>query len=73
VPILDHDGFRVYETAAIAAYVDEASTGPVLQPANARERARMNQWISALAAPAWKCSSRARSMRTTAPQHVTLL
>ena len=48
VPILDHDGFRIYETAAIAAYVDEAFTGPALQPANARQRARMNQWISAL-------------------------
>jgi len=48
VPILDHGGFRVYETAAIAAYVDEAFTGPALQPADARERARMNQWISAL-------------------------
>lgn len=48
VPILDHDGFKIYETAAIAAYVDEAFTGPALQPANARQRARMTQWISAL-------------------------
>src|SRR5262245_15175044 len=48
VPVLDHAGFRVYETAAIAAYVDEAFTGPALQPAGARERARMNQWISSL-------------------------
>lgn len=48
VPILDHAGFRLYETAAIAAYVDEAFTGPALQPTNARERARMNQWISSL-------------------------
>ncbi len=48
VPILEHDGFRIYETSAIAAYVDEAFTGPALQPANARERARMNQWVSAL-------------------------
>lgn len=48
VPILDHAGFRLYETAAIAAYVDEAFAGPALQPANAQERARMNQWISAL-------------------------
>ena len=48
VPILDHAGFRLYETAAIAAYVDEAFTGPALQPTNAQERARMNQWISAL-------------------------
>lgn len=48
VPILDHAGFRLYETAAIAACIDDAFTGPALQPANARERARMNQWVSAL-------------------------
>jgi glutathione S-transferase len=48
VPILDHDGFVLYETAAIAAYVDQAFDGPQLQPADPRERARMNQWISAL-------------------------
>jgi glutathione S-transferase len=48
VPILDHAGFRLYETAAIAAYVDEAFTGPALQPTSAQARARMNQWVSAL-------------------------
>ena len=41
-------GFRLYETAAIAAYVDEAFTGPALQPTTAQARARMNQWISSL-------------------------
>lgn len=48
VPILDHAGFKLYETSAIAVYVDEAFTGPALQPANAKAKARMNQWISAL-------------------------
>ena len=48
VPILEHDGFRVYETAAIALYVDEAFEGPPLQPADVRERARVRQWMSAL-------------------------
>jgi glutathione S-transferase len=48
VPILDHDGFRIYETAAIASYVDEAFDGPSLQPTNAKARERMHQWISAL-------------------------
>jgi len=48
VPILDHAGFRVYETAAIATYVDEAFDGPSLQPSNIKARARMQQWISAL-------------------------
>ena len=48
VPILRHDDFTVYETSAIAAYVDEAFPGPVLTPKGVRERASMNQWISAV-------------------------
>ena len=48
VPVLDHDGFVLYETSAIAAYVDQAFAGPPLQPDDPRERARMNQWISSL-------------------------
>lgn len=48
VPILDHAGFRIYETSAIAFYVDEAFVGPALQPKDLRERARMHQWISAV-------------------------
>lgn len=48
VPILDHAGFRLYETAAIALYVDEPFTGPALQPTTAKARARMHQWISSL-------------------------
>ncbi|MEX0808707.1 MAG: glutathione S-transferase family protein [Dongiaceae bacterium] len=46
IPALDHDGFRLYETSAIARYVDENFSGPALQPADPRERARMNQIIS---------------------------
>ena len=38
----------LYETSAIAAYVDQAFDGPPLQPDDPRERARMNRWISAL-------------------------
>jgi glutathione S-transferase len=48
VPILEHDGFRVYETSAIAMYVDEAFEGPALMPDDVRERARVRQWMSAL-------------------------
>lgn len=50
VPILEHDGFRVYETSAIALYVDEAFEGPPLQPSDLRKRAKMQQWMSALSA-----------------------
>ena len=48
VPVLTHGDFTVYETTAIAAYVDDAFHGPALSPSNARERARMNQWISSV-------------------------
>ena len=48
VPILQHGDFTLYETSAIAVYVDEAFEGPALQPTDVRARARMNQWISSV-------------------------
>jgi glutathione S-transferase len=48
VPAFTHDGFQLYETCAIERYVDEAFPGPALQPADARQRARMTQIISIL-------------------------
>jgi len=48
VPILRHGDFTVYETAAIVGYVDEAFDGPRLTPHEPQQRARMNQWISAV-------------------------
>src|SRR5437879_12548414 len=50
VPVLQHGGFWLYETSAIALYVDEAFAGPCLQPVEARKRAKMHQWISSLGA-----------------------
>jgi glutathione S-transferase len=46
VPTLVHGGFVLYETAAIARYVDEAFPGPKLQPEAPRERARMSQIVA---------------------------
>lgn len=43
VPAFEHDGFTLFETFAITRYVDEAFPGPALQPADARQRARMTQ------------------------------
>jgi glutathione S-transferase len=48
VPILEHDGFRVYETLAIITYADEAFDGPRLQPSAPQDRARMMQWVNAV-------------------------
>lgn len=45
VPTLVHDGFVLYETAAIARYVDRAFPGPALQPAGPQALARMDQII----------------------------
>ncbi|MBV1926634.1 MAG: glutathione S-transferase family protein [Rhodobacteraceae bacterium] len=46
VPILDHDGMRIYETLAIAHYVNDAFDGPELVPADPLTKARMFQVIS---------------------------
>lgn len=48
IPAFEHDGFALYETAAICRYVDEAFDGPPLQPRDVRERARMAQIVSLL-------------------------
>lgn len=45
VPVLQHDGFTLYETAAILRYVDAAFPGPALVPADAPRAARMAQVI----------------------------
>jgi glutathione S-transferase len=46
IPVLDHDGFLLYETGAILRYVDEVFPGPVLQSRDTQQRARMTQAIS---------------------------
>jgi len=46
VPAFEHDGFALFETAAILRYVDEAFPGPALQPVDTKQRARMSQAIS---------------------------
>jgi len=48
VPALEHDGFWLSESQAIAEYVDEAFAGPRLFPTDLRDRARARQvmaWI----------------------------
>ena len=45
IPAFEHDGFRLYETAAITRYVDEGFDGHPLQPTDARSRATMNQIV----------------------------
>ena len=48
VPVLDHDGFVVYETAAITQYIDDAFEGPSLMPVGVRDKARVRQIIGVI-------------------------
>ena len=54
IPAFEHDGFRLFETAAITRYIDEVFPGSALQPADVRERAVMTQIVSLLDAYAYR-------------------
>jgi glutathione S-transferase len=43
VPVLEHDGFLLYETQAILRYLDRVLPIPALTPADPRRTARMDQ------------------------------
>jgi glutathione S-transferase len=43
VPVLEHDGFLLYETQAILRHLDRALPEPALTPADAQAAARMDQ------------------------------
>jgi glutathione S-transferase len=43
VPVLEHDGFRLYETQAILRYLDRVLPEPSLTPSDIRRAARMDQ------------------------------
>jgi len=43
VPVLEHDGFVLYETQAILRYLDRVLPNPALTPADPKAAARMDQ------------------------------
>jgi glutathione S-transferase len=43
VPVLEHDGFMLYETQAILRYLDRMLPAPPLTPADLKAAARMDQ------------------------------
>jgi len=45
VPVLDHDGMRILETAAIARYLNDVLPGKSLIPATPKDRARMDMIV----------------------------
>ncbi len=46
VPVLDDNGFVLYESRAIIRYLDEVLPGASLTPKDPKGRATMEQWIS---------------------------
>ena len=46
MPAAEHDGQVLFESRAIARYIDEAFPGERFTPADLKERALMDQWIS---------------------------
>ena len=46
VPVLEHGGFRLYETQAILRYIDRVLPNPPLTPTDPRAAARMDQVMS---------------------------
>ena len=46
MPVLQHGEVFVYETLAIAHYIDRAFAGPALQPADVQGQTDMLRWIS---------------------------
>jgi glutathione S-transferase len=57
VPVLEHEGFVLYESPAIIRYLDQLLPGVSLVPSELHARARMDQWLSVeacyVAAPTW--------------------
>jgi glutathione S-transferase len=47
MPAMENGSVKLFETLAIAGYIDEAFDGPSLQPSDPVGRARMRQWVSA--------------------------
>jgi glutathione S-transferase len=48
IPVMEHDGFVLYEAQAIIRYIDAAFDGPALTPADPKAMARMSQVLNVL-------------------------
>ncbi|WP_394847334.1 glutathione S-transferase N-terminal domain-containing protein [Pendulispora brunnea] len=57
IPVLEDDGFLIYESRAIMRYLDRRLPGPSLTPSDIRAYGLMEQWISVeqsyVSGPVW--------------------
>ena len=67
MPTLQHGDFFLYESAAIAHYVDRAFDGPPLQPSDARGQAHVLRWVSIVNAYVFPVMNRFTKERLVRP------
>lgn len=67
MPVLQHGELILYETAAIAHYIDRAFEGPPLQPPDARGQAQVIRWISIVNAYVFPVMNRFMKERLVRP------
>jgi glutathione S-transferase len=48
MPAMQHGDLKLFESSAIARYIDAAFDGPALQPSDPAALAKMEQWISVI-------------------------
>ena len=67
MPVMQHEELFLYETLAIAHYIDKAFEGPPLQPESAAEQAQMLRWISVVNAYVFPTMNRFMKERLVRP------
>jgi len=67
MPILQHDDYFLYESLAIAHYIDRTFDGPALQPAAPRGQAEVLRWISIVNAYVFPVMNRFMKERIVRP------
>jgi len=67
MPVLQHGAVFIYETLAIAHYLDRRFAGPSLQPSDPLNQARMLQWISIINAYVFPTMNRFTKERLVKP------
>lgn len=67
MPVLQHRDLLLYETVAIAHYIDRAFDGPPLQPADAAGQAHVLRWMSIVNAYVFPVMNRFMKERLVRP------
>lgn len=67
MPVLQHGALFLYETAAIAHYIDKGFDGPPLQPSSVAQQAQVLRWVSIVNAYVFPVMNRFTKERLVRP------